>query len=153
MEFELPKMNVSFEYDEEKDEIVFAINGVEKRVKTEDMITDMEKLQEQNTALEQEPCEDCISRQAVLDVIEELKKIHFDRVIVLNKVCERVLELPPVTPQEPKTGHWIEKDGFDGDTYYNCSECGESWTTIEGTPWNNGMKYCPNCGVKMESEG
>ena len=66
MEFELPKINVSFEYDEEKDEIVFVINGVEKRVKTEDMITEMEKLQEQNTALEQQPCEDCISREYIL---------------------------------------------------------------------------------------
>ena len=54
--------------------------------------------------------------------------------------------------QEPKTGRWIEKDGYDGDTYYDCSECGESWTTIEGTPWNNGMKYCPNCGANMGSE-
>lgn len=53
--------------------------------------------------------------------------------------------------QEPKIGqgHWIEKDGYDGDTYYDCSVCGESWTTIEGTPWNNGMRYCPNCGAKM----
>ena len=53
--------------------------------------------------------------------------------------------------QEPsrKTGQWIEKDGFDGDVYYDCSECGESWTTIEGTPWQNGMAYCPNCGADM----
>jgi len=51
--------------------------------------------------------------------------------------------------QEPKTGHWIEKDGFDGDTYYDCSECGESWTMIEGTPWDNEFKYCPNCGCRM----
>ena len=51
--------------------------------------------------------------------------------------------------QEPKTGHWIEKDGFDGDTYYDCSECGESWTTIEGTPWDNEFNYCPNCGCRM----
>ena len=54
--------------------------------------------------------------------------------------------------QEPKTGHWIKKDGFDGDVYYDCSECGESWTTVEGTPWQNGMNYCPNCGARMESE-
>lgn len=54
---------------------------------------------------------------------------------------------PSVEPQEPKTGYWIEKDGFDGDVYYDCSDCGESWTTIEGTPWDNGMKYCPNCGA------
>ena len=51
--------------------------------------------------------------------------------------------------QEPKTGHWIEKDGFDGDVYYDCSECGESWTTIEGTPWDNEWNYCPNCGCRM----
>lgn len=54
--------------------------------------------------------------------------------------------------QEPKTGHWIEKDGFDGDVYYDCSECGESWITIEGTPWDNAWNYCPNCGARMESE-
>ena len=47
---------------------------------------------------EQDPCEDAISRQAVLDAIEELKKIHFDRVVVLNKVRDRVLGLPPVNP-------------------------------------------------------
>ena len=55
--------------------------------------------------------------------------------------------------QEPKTGHWIEKDGFDGDVYYDCSECGESFCLIDGTPTDNLYNYCPNCGAKMvESE-
>jgi len=49
-----------------------------------------------------------------------------------------------------KVGKWIEKDGWDGDVYYDCSVCGESWTTIEGTPWDNDMNYCPHCGAKME---
>ena len=49
-----------------------------------------------------------------------------------------------------KVGEWIEKDGFDGDVYYDCSVCGESWTTIEGTPLDNDMNYCPHCGAKME---
>jgi hypothetical protein len=48
----------------------------------------------------QAPCGDAISRQAVLDAIEELKKIHFDRVVVLNKVRDRVLDLPSVNPQK-----------------------------------------------------
>ena len=47
-------------------------------------------------------------------------------------------------------GKWIEKDGWDGDVYYDCSVCGESWATIEGTPWDNDMNYCPHCGAKME---
>ncbi len=54
--------------------------------------------------------------------------------------------------QSVKTGKWIKKDGWDGDVYYDCSVCGESWTTIEGTPWDNDMNYCPHCGAKMEGE-
>lgn len=67
-----------------------------------------------------------------------------------TKGFELGLKKAPI-PQ-PKTGHWIEKNGYDGDTYYDCSECGESWTTIDGTPWDDGMKYCPNCGAKMIEE-
>jgi len=63
----------------------------------DEVIIDIENTQESG---------DLISRQAVLDAIEGLKKIHFDRVVVLNKVRDRVLELPFVNPQEPKTG-WI----------------------------------------------
>lgn len=76
---------------------------------------------------------------------ETLEQVMWER----NVAIEQLKELGYGFGEKPKTGHWIEKDGFDGDTYYDCSECGESWTTIEGTPWNNGMKYCPNCGCRM----
>ena len=53
---------------------------------------------------------------------------------------------------ERKTGKWKETDdGWDG-IYYVCSECGCPWTLIDGTPYDNGMNYCPNCGAKMEGE-
>ena len=99
-----------------------------------------------NNSIKTELKGDMISRQAVCKIIDDIR----DCISVEGywALLERLKKLPPVNPQ-PKTGHWIEKDGFDGDTYYDCSECGESWTTIEGTPWNNGMKYCPNCGAKM----
>ena len=51
---------------------------------------------------------------------------------------------------EQKEGKWVEKTDYMGDTYYDCSVCGESWMTIEGTPRLNGMQYCPHCGAKME---
>lgn len=54
--------------------------------------------------------------------------------------------------QEVKTGKWIEQTDYLGDTYYDCSVCNESWITIEGTPWVNGMNYCPHCGAKMSFE-
>ena len=95
--------------------------------------------------LEQEPCDDCISRQAVLDVWrtsysdnrEENEEIQYKKI---------AFELPPVTPQ-PKTGHWIHFASSD-----DCSECG--WSTGK---YISPSKYCPNCGAIMvepqESEG
>lgn len=49
-------------------------------------------------ALEQEPCEDSISRQAVLDIVNNPLNIRLDEIIK---------KLPSVSLQEPKTGHWI----------------------------------------------
>lgn len=49
-----------------------------------------------------------------------------------------------------KHGKWqATDDGWDG-IYYVCSECGCPWTLIDGTPYDNGMNYCPNCGKKMD---
>ena len=105
--------------------------------------------------------DDLISRQAVLN---KIKEVCFSKEWIPFRVdkgsngqrdliIDYIKNLPSITPQ-PKTGHWIEKDGYDGDTYYDCSECGESWATIEGTPWDNEWDYCPSCGAKMTgSEG
>ena len=47
-------------------------------------------------------------------------------------------------------GIWIPEEDFDGDIHYECSACGESWSTIDGTPAENNMNYCPQCGAKMD---
>ena len=93
--------------------------------------------------LSAEPCEDAISRRAAILAI-------YNNTNRLN-MAKAVRELPSVQPIRPR-GHWIEEDGYDGDIYYDCSVCGESWTIIEGTPWNNGMRYFPNCGADMREE-
>lgn len=48
--------------------------------------------------------------------------------------------------QQPKTGHWIEKEDYNLDIYYECSECGADYC-IEGDILIH--KYCPNCGCEM----
>ena len=83
-------------------------------------------------ALETEPCEDTISRQAVKDLYYKNGYIDF------RKVCE----LPPVNTQ-PKTGHWIYEDVL----YSRCSECGElaiiaNWAKVLSD-------FCPCCGARM----
>ena len=80
-------------------------------------------------ALKQNPCEDAISRQAVLDIVNNPLNIRLDEIIK---------GLPSVKPQEPKTGHWIEEDMFDGDVAYRCSECNELFWIESGTPKDNG---------------
>lgn len=47
-----------------------------------------------------------------------------------------------------KIGRWIP---FDCDTW-ECSECKNLFTTLEGTPKDNLFNFCPNCGAKMESD-
>ena len=45
--------------------------------------------------------------------------------------------------QEAKTGHWIDTTKVIGFPRCECSECNSE----AGASW---MKYCPNCGAKME---
>ena len=70
-----------------------------------------------------------------------------------NEVTAKQLidEQPTIEPQRKK-GTWIEQDDSWDGVYYECSACGEPWTTIVGTPRDNGMKLCPNCGAEMGNE-
>ena len=124
-------------------------------------------------SLEQEPCEDAISRQAVLDVIER-EEFKGDAISEIEKLSS-VIPQPKIIPiaeirfdddelhkiveeainnieNEPKTGHWIKvSDGYGDNAYIcECSECKDTvWVYKDADrKWN----YCPNCGAKMESE-
>lgn len=106
-----------------------------------------------------EPCGDAISRQAVLDGIEELKRSPwatdkrgngFEYLItealdVVADLC--VKQASSVNKQEPKTGHWILDET---DNSITCDKCG---CLIWANDISNGEAYyCPNCGARMESE-
>ena len=84
-------------------------------------------------ALEQEPCEDAISRDAAIDLIADFE-------LSMDEVVRGVHALPSVTSQ-PKTGHWIKK----GNTL-KCPLCGAKGADIKDDYCFN---YCPNCGAKM----
>ncbi len=102
-------------------------------------------------ALEQEPCEDAISRQAVTDTTIcdgiSCNECSFNTCEDGQAGCllkERVDKLPSITPQ-PKTGHWILDES---DNSVTCDKCDCS---IYPNDISNGEPhYCPNCGAKME---
>lgn len=65
-----------------------------------------------------------------------------------------IMRFPRADVQPVKHGKWeeIEEYGGWGDTYFRCSVCGDEWDLDAGTPIENGMKYCPNCGARMDGE-
>ena len=88
--------------------------------------------------------DDLISREDTKQAIRHKFKTLAER-CEINEVLN---SMPSVQPKE-KTGHWIEQEDY-GEIYYCCTICGEPYVTIEGTPKDNQMNYCPCCGAKME---
>lgn len=95
-----------------------------------------EVIDEATNALEQEPCEDTISRQVVK---EQMIKYGFHAPdMTVTEFVEDMDMLPPVQPKR-KTGHWIRV----GDNKLKCSECDCYTRYVE-------PNYCSNCGAKMD---
>lgn len=99
--------------------------------------------------------DDLISRQAVLDI--DFHKLIFTTAKPAEMIRQKIKQLPPVNPQEPKTGHCKECKYFEYD----------SVAKVDGVPlivaheicsrWGDGCKtredgYCFMYVPKAESE-
>ena len=102
-----------------------------------------EWLKDYKRLLELKPCDDAISRQAVLDLAYDMSEIdgeHFTESQMVVDV-EDIQKLPSVTPA-PKMGRWIMDWKLERRT---CNICKKEYRW-SFSPHN----YCPNCGAKME---
>lgn len=101
--------------------------------------TDVGKIAES----EQEPCEDYVSREAVLEIFGDIHPLDYNT----NAYASTIKALPSVTPQQ-KTGHWkrisIDKYSTHANYWYRCDRCGED--NLGDTAW------CPSCGCRMEGK-
>lgn len=103
---------------------------------------------------------DLISRSAL---IEEMRKfqdnlyfsgIHCNRAALegisrgLDNAVSIIEEQPTV---EPVRGEWIEVDD-DIEVFYRCSNCGDEFVILSGTPEESNYKFCPNCGADMRKK-
>lgn len=97
---------------------------------------------------------DLISRQAAMAYPlswEHYDKEHGDRKFICG--VESYREYIERLPSTDRTGHWIQKDYYDTDwNVYECDQCGEPWQLEAGTPKDNNMNFCPNCGADMRSD-
>lgn len=90
-----------------KEQIKYKLNEVRM------MINDGEHIEEQNIlvecikALEQQPSEDCVSRQAVLDMAKSYNTDGWDSYTPLVVDVEDIEQLPPVTPKNPTSEDYV----------------------------------------------
>lgn len=144
---------------------IYALIGKEKVDITEQAIAEVKAIK----ALSQEPCDDVVSRQAILDGIEELKKSPWatanrshgyeylitEALDVVKDLC--IKQLPSVKPQ--KSGKWDRLYSWLNDmrlsiapdetvTDIDEQHCRESQTDIldEIMEW---IEKHTNCGAKM----
>lgn len=111
-------------------------------------------------ALEQQPCEDVISRQDAIATVCNITDEIDDAEDIGDKIMIALGDLPSVSTE--KTGRW--KKIKSGDKNFPesivCSRCGYENSYINEWNFNNEplskvfktSKYCPNCGAKMEAE-
>lgn len=107
---------------------------------------DGEKMREAIQTLEQEPCEDAISRQAVFEIVErnEFK----------GDALSEIEQLPPVQPIR-KRGRWILSGG-----YWRCTECkGKALLQFDKSKGGCNeyvpvrSEFCPKCGSDNREDG
>lgn len=104
--------------------------------------------------IDQQPCGDCISRQAARNALlnkgQHSKRYKLGETWELNlmEIEEAIAGVPPVEP-ERKPGKWLYCVATN-DPYgkWKCSECGK--IIIAGRLQKPQQKFCPNCGAKME---
>lgn len=89
-------------------------------------------------ALEQQTCEDCISRAYIESIVEELENICINGDEYILSLLSNIKNAPSVTPQQ-KTGHW--EDCSNG---WMCSNCYKDVS--------HESDFCPHCGADMRGE-
>jgi len=88
-----------------------AIEFIAQSVKSN---VDMAKIVDAIKALSQDPCDDAISREAVVQTIEDAKNAGE---LTFARTIKRIMELPPVTPKPETVTEFADR----------CRECGAKY--------------------------
>lgn len=89
-------------------------------------------------ALDQEPCDDAVSREFMYKLGAKCIAARNENGVLV--AISSIESLPSVTPQ-PNIAHWIEHEIEDAICWITCSRC--------NCETNKKFNYCPNCGRRM----
>lgn len=128
--------------------------------------TAIEQLRELGYGLGQkiEPCDDAVSRQAVIDMVREKQhsreyciEHHIDFSIDVGAFNVGISSLPPVKPRAK--GKWIFEEVEEGKQILKCSKCGTIRQSSENFTLEGFIilcekcltldNFCPYCGAEM----
>ena len=71
---------------------------------------------------------------------------------LLQAVIKMVDAQENVKAELAQHGKWkLNPNGIYDDNTWTCSVCGGPWMLLDGNPKDNFMRYCPQCGAKMEA--
>ena len=92
-----------------------------------------------------------MTNKEAIEVLQtsSIKQMSLTKVIVDGKFLSVKVALEKAIKaleQEPKTGHWIKGYTFPDGAYWKCDKCNELIKV------KIPMRYCNNCGAKMETE-
>lgn len=101
--------------------------------------------------------DDLISRKAAIEAfdrisLQRIKGLGLELLISVSDAKNILEGMKAVEAAPVKHGKWEYSENIYDDSTWVCSICEEPWTMIDGTPQENNMKYCPNCGAKMDLE-
>lgn len=106
-------------------------------------------------ALEQEPCEDCVSRKAVINEIKSMSNVnpsYWNECDVVDRedLIDSIQDLPSVTPTR-KTGRWKRMSDLqiEQDDRWECSRCGNVIHCKSRMNLITFFGWDARCGAKM----
>lgn len=123
---------------------------------------DEEVIKETVESIWGKPCADAVSRQAVLEILQDyvFEEDEIESVTdecqnnMAESIARNIVQLPSVNPQEPKTGYWIytpikrliddEECKYITDYRCSCSKCGSDFGFQKMSD-----AYCKYCGSRM----
>ena len=99
-----------------------------------------------------------INKKDLIDFVKDTRqrlthesKDFFTRDNMLLNFEQIVSQMPAVDTLEPKHGKWVASDKHFSYYQYKCSNCDcDDYTQTDRNGQCKLMRYCPNCGAKMD---
>lgn len=113
-------------------------------------------------ALEQQLCEDCISRSSITEILNKMdryvadeltlcdteRKFPKNEVFIVDDVYEEIVEGPPSIKLRQRIGEWRRMSDLpeDEDDRYQCSRCGNVVHYLSKENLYTFNRWCGRCG-------